>query len=191
MPCKEFLIIPVGNLGGYRSAVRLPTSTPILGGSGRLFRHHSQHLARSIGGQASSNHGCFTGSGQKRIISVRGQDNTRAGRSLNQSRQHGPSGRSGHDCLQPLLVGRLQQRCLPVLKPATGLNCGQRLDGWQSPRVKAPLRQRETVLKTSDHPRSVRLRLSTLGLHLQASNIQAPANRRLPPDRRSTSCPLS
>jgi hypothetical protein len=66
---------------------------PNPGGSGRPFPHHSQHRARSIGGQASSNHGCFTGRGQKRIMSVRGQDKTKAGRPLNQSRLHGPSGR--------------------------------------------------------------------------------------------------
>ena len=69
------------------------TSTLTQIGSGRSLLHHSQHHARFLGGQASSNHGCSTGRGHKRIISVRGHASTRAGRWLNQSRSHGPSGR--------------------------------------------------------------------------------------------------
>ena len=57
----------------------------------RLSITHS--IARSFSGPVSSSHGCFTGRGQNQIMSVRGRANTRAGRSLHQSRLHGPSGR--------------------------------------------------------------------------------------------------
>jgi hypothetical protein len=47
---------------------------------------------------------------------VRGHDNTKAGRSLNQSRLHGPSGREAADLVRcDDLLGGLAQRYLKLL----------------------------------------------------------------------------